>query len=264
MEKRQEFVNSRLEEVFGRTDLEFFAVRPSSNWDDWAGEWEKLAERIFPAQWFMGEEIIAAIVSHGRRVTAVGGGSGVHALVGFFLLQHDVMIYTVYAPASAYLVVFPMSCEGRPFGKGHAVIGATEPLTAQSAVRTLLFNWDRQETRQYLLDRLAQAVEEVSQRAGDDYDEAVAVSEDGRKIVRCDTVVVVSANKEVRYPSSEFVGRKMIRPEQIGRIKDDNQSRAIPEAAALIRAGKATAVYAGSICKGDWAGYIVSSSLLPQ
>lgn len=72
--------------------------------------------------------------------------------------------------------------------------------------------------RQFLCDALAEAIRRNRLQAEKDFDKAVAVSEDGRKIVHTDQVVVVHQDLTWKaYPPDFFQRHKILRSKSFGR-----------------------------------------------
>jgi len=99
------------------------------------------------------------------------------------------------------------------------------PLRASLYVMDVLFaEWlygrpKRERAREYLCDALADEIAKERVKAENDFNRAVAVSDDGLKIVRADKVVVIDDenNRAIVFPSKAFAVNKILRSPRMRR-----------------------------------------------
>ncbi|HPI67099.1 MAG TPA: hypothetical protein PKZ16_00945 [bacterium] len=243
-EKKLAFVANRLEEVFGIKDpLNYLQKRPATGAGysavmSWKQAWLNAAEIVFPfnTTHFQWDGVVTRFLK--KSFAALTSG------LADWLIRGDLAnIYglpNVFGAIDAYLVEY----RGKAGVAQCEVIGRRiRSITNADVVLALLFRWDDIEARSFLLERLTLAVKSIAKNAESDFDRAVAISSDGKKICSCDVVVVVSEEGTDELSGHECPG-KFIRPNRFVRKRRGWKSPYdINTAVSQVRRGETKAVF---------------------
>ena len=127
-----------------------------------------------------------------------------------FLIEHETIIYLtdsvpifVFKSAHEKATLFPNS-KGEP----------TEP-NALMIVNALLWSWQnltdhKHKARTFLVNELEHAIKTIRQQAENDFDSAIACSEDGTRIITANEVIVVEKDHFLIYSETPFLQQKIM------------------------------------------------------
>jgi hypothetical protein len=275
----EKFVESQLNERFGRADVVQYLSNRQGSHDAWMKCWLNIASQLFTQAY--GEEPYGEIITRfDTPIKRLGvTGTGICDFVGYYLCQkEEVEVYSLYPN---YLVKFPKTYEGKALSGGYCVIGrGNSDLTAEDVIQELAgFRWIEPEeeakrpdyyrdkprgARELLLDRLKRLVKEEMNRAKYDFSKACAVSADGAKITIADRVIVVKNDGTVPVFDAElFHDKKIERPAKIGRVKAYTTGD-VRTAIDMVRTNQFMAVYAAAHNMKWNDDFVVHESLVPQ
>ncbi|MBU0645884.1 hypothetical protein KJ611_00170 [Patescibacteria group bacterium] len=127
-----------------------------------------------------------------------------------FLIEHEAKIYLT---GSVPIFIFTSSHEKAiffPNSKG-------EPATPNAImiVDALLWSWQnrtdpKHKARTFLVNELQHSIKTIRQQASDDFNSAVACSEDGTRIITATEVIVVEKDRFLLYPETPFLQQKIM------------------------------------------------------